>query len=252
MFAEPALAQNPKTIFYQLTYQTKEVTGVILINGFEAATFNGSPAAGGAPLNVWLIGKNTLEIKLKKSSPDARASFTCGVSRRVQGEVVTSTDKGTLMTVLLNNNDLSNTDSILMNKSFNSSLDFSHTLQDAETASKTEVLAYAKQIYTFYENKDVEGVVQESSVKLGDYSKAVGGMDLTDQLREMLIDGLFKEKLNPLIPGVLRAKAVGPTKNIWHVFNGKLELITTKSSDGSSSEVPVYIGKINGRLQIVR
>jgi len=53
-------------------------------------------------------------------------------------------------------------------------------------------------------------------------------------------------------PGALRAVAVGPTKRIWHVFNGNDELITAKSSDGSMFELAVYIGLLDGKLELVR
>jgi hypothetical protein len=51
---------------------------------------------------------------------------------------------------------------------------------------------------------------------------------------------------------MLRAVAVGPTKKIWHVFNGKDELIKAKSPDGSTIEMAVYIGLLDGKLKVVR
>ncbi len=250
--AHSAIARQPKAIYYQLTYQATGVSGQILINGFEIATFNGSPAAGGAPLNVWLLGKNNLQIRLKKSAPGSTASFTCGVSRRVQGEIVTSTDTGTLVSVSVDRDSLKSTDSLILNKSFNSSLDFSRTLQDAQPATITEVLNYAKHLFRLYQQKDTGAILQEQAIKLEDYSTAIGGMDLKDQMRRMLNEGLLRDTLNPLNSGDLRAVAVGPTKRIWQVFNGMNELISTQTTNGSSSSLPVYIGKLNGRLQVVR
>ena len=63
---------------------------------------------------------------------------------------------------------------------------------------------------------------------------------------------MMTRKLEKLNPAALRAVAVGPTKNIWHVFNGNDQLIKEKSSDGSTSELAVYIGLLDGKLKIVR
>ncbi|NTV47511.1 MAG: hypothetical protein HGB11_13555, partial [Chlorobiales bacterium] len=71
-------------------------------------------------------------------------------------------------------------------------------------------------------------------------------------LKSYLTEELFKSKLFKLDPAKLRAVAVGPTKTIWHVFNGDDELIKTKSPDGATSEVAVYIGLLDGKLKVVR
>jgi hypothetical protein len=59
-----------------------------------------------------------------------------------------------------------------------------------------------------------------------------------------------KTEICLLIVGI--AVAVGPTKNIWHVFNGNGELIQGKSSDGSTFGLAVYIGLLDGKLKVVR
>jgi len=77
-------------------------------------------------------------------------------------------------------------------------------------------------------------------------------VDMKTELRRYLTEELFKSKLDKLNPAALRAVAVGPTKNIWHVFNGNDELIKGKSSDGSTFELAVYIGLLDGKLKVVR
>ena len=72
------------------------------------------------------------------------------------------------------------------------------------------------------------------------------------EMRRYLSDELFPAKLNVLNPAALRAVAVGPNKTIWHVFNGKEELISAKSPDGSMLEMSVYIGLLDGKLKVVR
>ena len=73
------------------------------------------------------------------------------------------------------------------------------------------------------------------------------------KLLDQAVDNrLFKAKLNKLNPVVLRAVAVGPNKNIWHVSNGKDELIKAISTDGSTFQMSVYIGLLDGKLKIIR
>ena len=50
-------AMQQKTKFYQLTYQTENVTGQIAINGFVVTEMKEKSGNGTAALNPWLIGE---------------------------------------------------------------------------------------------------------------------------------------------------------------------------------------------------
>ncbi len=241
-----------KTKFYQLTYQVENVAGQITINGFVVTEMEGKTGNGAAALNPWLIGDNELKAELKKADPSKPAEFAFGLSEMVQGEMVSTTDKGKLFSVEVKNKDFGANGKATAAKKFKSTLDFKRHLSDAGQAKESDVLAYAQKIYALFAKKDAEGILRESEVKINDYSRAFGGVDMKTELRRYLTEEVFKSKMEKLNPAALRAVAVGPTKNIWHVFNGNDELIKLKSSDGSTSELAVYIGLLDGKLKIVR
>jgi len=245
-------AMQEKTKFYQLTYQMENVTGQIAINGFVVTEMKEKTGNGTAALNPWLIGENELKAELKKADPSKPAEFIFGVSELVQGDIVSTTDRGKLFSLELKNKDFSANGKASAAKKFKSTLDFKRHLSEAGQAKESDILAYAQNIYALFAKKDAEGVLRESDVKINDYSKAFGGVDMKTELRRYLTEELFKSKLNKLNPAALRAVAVGPTKNIWHVFNGNDELIKGKSSDGSTFELAVYIGLLDGKLRVVR
>jgi hypothetical protein len=245
-------AMQEKTKFYQLTYQMENVTGRITINGFVVTEMEGKTGNGSAALNPWLIGENELKAELKKADPSKAAEFAFGVSELVQGDIVSTTDKGKLFSLEVKNRDFSADGKASAAKKFKSTLDFKRHLSEAGQAKESDVLAYAQNIYALFSKKDAKGILRESEVKINDYSKAFDGADMKTELRRYLTEELFKSKLNKLNPAALRAVAVGPTKNIWHVFNGNDELIKGKSSDGSTFELAVYIGLLDGKLKVVR
>ncbi len=241
-----------KTKFYQLTYQAENVTGQITINGFIVTEMEGKTGNGSAVLNPWLIGENELKAELKKADPSKPAEFAFGLSEMVQGDIVSTTDKGKLFSVEVKNKDFSANGKATAAKKFKSTLDFKRHLSEAGQSKESDIIAYAQKIYALFAKKDAEGILRESEVKINDYSKAFGGVDMKTELRSHLTEEVFKSKLEKLNPAALRAVAVGPTKNIWHVFNGDGELIKMKSSDGSTSELAVYIGLLDGKLKVVR
>jgi hypothetical protein len=248
-----ALASSQeKTKFYQLTFQAENVTGRIAINGFVITEMDGKSGNGSAVLNPWLIGENEINAEVKKADPSKPAEMVFGVSELVAGDIVATTDRGKLFSLELKDKDFSAKGKASAAKKFKSSLDFKGHLSEAGQAKESDVIAYAQKLYAMFSKKDVEGVLRESEVKISDYSKAFGGADMKSELRSFLTDELFKTKLNRLNPAALRAVAVGPTKNIWHVFNGKDELIKAKSPDGSTLELAVFIGLLDGKLKVVR
>jgi len=246
------IAAQEKTKFYQLTFQTENVTGQITINGFVVTEIVEKSGNGTAALNSWLTGENELKAEMKKIDPSKPAQLVFGVSEIERGGVVSTMDKGKLFSMELKDKDFNAGGIASAAKKFKSTLDFKQHLSEAGQAKESDVLAYAQKIYALFEKKDAEGILRESEVKINDYSKAFGGVDMKTELRRYLTEELFKVKLNKLNPATLRAVAVGPTKNIWHVFNGKDELIKAKSSDSSTLEMAVYIGLLDGKLKVVR
>ncbi|MFH0977412.1 MAG: hypothetical protein V1874_16660 [Spirochaetota bacterium] len=246
------VAMQEKTIFYQMTYQTENVTGQLLVNGFVITEFDGKTGNGSAALNPWLIGDNEIKADIKKANPSKPSEFSFGVSEMERGATVSTTDKGKLISIELKNKDFGADGKATSAKKFKSILDFKKHLSDAGRANEKDVYAYAQKLYAMFAKKDTESILRESEIKVIDYSKAFGGVDMKSELRRFLTEELFRAKLNKLNPASLRAVAVGPTKRIWHIFNGKEELIQAKSSDGSTFDLAVYVGMINGKLKIVR
>lgn len=241
-----------KTKFYQLTYQMENISGVISINGFALTEMKYKSGNGTAVLNPWLIGDNELTAEVKKADPAKPADFAFGVSELEQGAIVSTTDKGKLFSLELKDKDFSSDGKAVAVKKFKSTLDFKRHLSEAGEAKKSDVLAYAQKFYALFVKRDTDGILRESEVRINDYSKSFGGVDMKTELRKYLKEELFKAKLNKLNPSKLRAVEVGPTKKIWHVYNGNDELIKAKSSDGSTFEMSVYIGLLDGKLKVVR
>jgi hypothetical protein len=241
-----------KAKIYQLTFQTENVKGQITVNGFVLTEMDGKSGNGAIVLNIWLIGDNELKAEVMKANPSKPAELVFGVSVMDQGEIISTTDRGNLFSLELKNKDFKAKGKTSAAKKFKSTLDFKRHLSEAGQAKEGDVLAYAQKVYALFAKKDVEGILRESAVRINDYSKAFGGVDMKTELRTYLIEELFKAKLNMLKPSALRADAVGPNKNIWHVYNGKDELIKAKSPDGSTFEMSVYIGLLDGKLKIVR
>jgi hypothetical protein len=245
-------AGQGKVTFYQMTFQAENVTGRIAINGFVITELDGKSGNGSAVLNPWLIGENEINAEVKKADPSKPAQIVFGVSELVAGDVVATTDRGKLFSLELKDKDFKGNGKASTAKGFKSALDFKGHLSEAGQAKESDVIAYAQKLYAMFSKKDADGILRESEVKTGDYSKAFGGADMKGELRSYLTDELFKTKLNRLNPAALRAVAVGPGKNIWHVFNGKDELIKANSPDGSTLELAVYIGLLDGKLKVVR
>jgi hypothetical protein len=245
-------AGQEKTTFYQLTFQAENATGRISINGFVITELDGKSGNGSAVLNPWLIGENEINVEVKKADPSKPAEIVFGISELVQGDMVATTDRGKLFSLELKDKDFSSNGKASAAKKFKSTLDFKGHLSEAGQAKESDIIAYAQKLYALFSKKDAEGILRESEVKINDYSKAFGGADMRTELRRYLTEELFKSKLDRLNPAALRAVAVGPTKNIWHVFNDKDELIKAQSPDGSTSELAVYIGLLDGKLKVVR
>jgi hypothetical protein len=247
-----AVRMDKKTTLYQLMWETDNVVGQVAINGFVVAELDGSPGSGSASLNTWLTGENEITVTLRKADQAKAAEFAVGVSELAPGAITSTTDRGKLLSLEIKNSDFAKNAEVRAGKKFSSTLDFSGHLSPAGEITESDVLAYAKKIHILFEKKDADGILQESAIKIEDYSLAFGGQDFRSALKSYLVDDFFKNKLAKIKPTELRAVQVGPTKTLWHVLNGRDELLTTASDDGSSAEIAVFIGRLDGKLQIVR
>ncbi len=246
------IAMHEKTKVYQLTYQVENVTGQITLNGFVMTEMKGAIGNGTASLNPWLVGDNELEVEVVKADSSKPAEVVLGVSVMEQGDLMSTTDKGKLFSLELKDGDFGAHSKASAAKKFTSTLNFNLHLSGGGEAKESNILAYAQDLYALFAKKDVEGILRESEVRVNDYSKAFGGVDMKTELRRFLTEELFQAKLNTLNPASLRAVAVGPNKRIWHVFNGKDELVKAESPNGSEFEMSVYIGLLDGKLKVVR
>lgn len=247
-----AVETEKKPKMYQLMWEADNVVGEIVINGFVVTALDGSSGNGSASLNPWLTGENELTVVLKKADQAEPAELVVGVSELAPGTMTSTTDRGKLFSLEIKNGDFAKSAEVSAGETFSSTLNFSGHLREAGDATEIDVLAYATKLYALFEKKDVNGILQESAVKIEDYTQAYGGQDFRSALKSYLVDDLLKNKLVKIKPAELRAVKVGPTKNIWHVFNGSDELIKTTSDDGSSSEIAVFVGRLDGKLAVVR
>ncbi len=106
-------------------------------------------------------------------------------------------------------------------------------------------------LYGLFQKKDAKSILQEMSIKTEDYALAYyqPAANIVRALSAVLRDDILKSKLVKIDPKKLRAEKIN---NLWHIYEGKEELIRSQSSDGSTSELPIFIGDINGKLMVVR
>jgi len=99
------MAMQERTKIYQLTYQMENVSGQVTINGFVITEMDGKVGNGTAALNPWLIGENELKAEVTKADPSNPAQFIFGVSVKERGDIMSTTDTGSLFSLELKNQD---------------------------------------------------------------------------------------------------------------------------------------------------
>lgn len=238
---------------YQASWQGDNVSGQLTINGFSISRLDGGPVSGTAPLNIWLVGKNEIRAELGKKDPKAPARFVVGVSELVLGDVASTGDRGTLINIELTNADLSGPAPKKIGRPFTSSLDFSAHLL-ASTPSRFDdkaVLDYAKTLHRQFQKKESKAILQAMSVKIEDYATAYHQPKtaVSDALASQLKDDIFKSTLAAIDGKKLRVERIN---NLWHIFDGNAELVRSKAADGSTSELPIFVGEVDGKLLVVR
>jgi hypothetical protein len=224
----------------------------LTINGFTIAQLQGGPATGTAPLNVWLTGSNTIAVEVSKQDPRAKASFSLGVSELVMGDVASTGDPGTLINIALTDADLPGP-AKKASKTFKSALDFSgHLLANKPSRfDEKAVLDYAAKLHGLFQKKNAAAILEAMSIKAEDYARAYG--QPTARMREELSTQLQEETLTSRLVAIdrkqLRAERIN---HLWHIYDGKSELIRSQSTDGAASELPIYVGDVDGKLVVVR
>jgi hypothetical protein len=248
------LEMLPKKTIYQVMWNSSNVTGRILINGFEIGSVQGPSATGTVPINIWLVGNNQLQLELKKEPGADPTQFSINVSALEVSEIAITNQVGNLVALELSEADFNYSPVIAVTKNFKSTLNFSSHLLAAPKSSVTEkdVVSYAAKIYALFEKKDSNGLLKEFSVKLNDYSSAYYDRTLPNQFKALLTDEYFKSKLVKVNPKNLQAKKTSPTSNLWHVYDGQKELIRVNEKDGAVAEMVIFIGLVNGQLKVVR
>jgi hypothetical protein len=139
-----------------------------------------------------------------------------------------------------------------MGKKFSSDLDFSRNLSGSGNVGEKEVIEYAKRIYGLFKAKNAAAIQKEFTVRISDYAKAYSSENVAAQFKSYLKNDLLKGKLARINPQRLKAKKTGPNNKLWQVFEGDKELLRITSSDGSLMEMSIYIGMVDGKLQVVR
>ncbi|MEI7637766.1 MAG: hypothetical protein WCJ37_10705 [Syntrophus sp. (in: bacteria)] len=247
------MAKGQKNKIYQVMWQGENISGQLMINGFTISQFQGGAVTGSAALNIWLTGSNEIKSTINKKDPTASASFSLGVSELVMGDVASTSDRGNLINIELINADLSSQAPKNISEKFNSTMDFSRHLLSVKPPQfkEQEVLDYAIKLYGLFQEKDAKSILQEMLVKTEDYAQAYYQpvANVVKAFSSLLKEDILQNKLVKIDPKKLRAERVN---NLWHIYEEKKELIRSKSSDGSTSELPIFIGDINGKLMVVR
>jgi hypothetical protein len=241
-----------KNVIYQTMWEGDNISGELYVNGFLMNKFSGSQAAGGSPLNHLLIGKNEIRADVRKTDTSKPALFSFGVSKLTRGDIAATNDRGNLLSGELTDKDFNASRTLTLSKKFESSLDFSRHLLATGKAGEKDVIEYAKKIYALFKAKNVKGIEKEFAVKISDYSKAFSADNFAAEFRSYLTKELLKGSLVKINTRNLRAKKTGPGNNIWLVQEGDKELIRFISPNGAATELEIYIGSVDGALQVIR
>lgn len=247
-----SVGAEPKAMIYQTMWQGDNIKGELYVNGFIINVFKGPQSFGTSPLNPILIGKNEIWVKVRKANTSQPANLSFGISKLAKGDIASTNDRGNLVSVELRDDYFKGAGVMTMSKKFESTLDFSKNLSGAENVNEKEVIEYAKKVYDLFKAKNAAGIQKEFKVKISDYSKAFSRDDLAAEFESYLKKDLLRGKLAKIDPSKLKAKKSGPNNKLWQVFEGDKELIRITSADGSLNEMSMYIGMVDGKLQVVR
>jgi hypothetical protein len=243
--AEPA-----EKIIYQAIWNGTNVVGNIYINNILIS--EGSQTAGTAPLNIWLAGENQIRLELSKAEAADSADFSLGVSKLKIGEIADTSGKGNLINLTISNKEFEESKTVRASQKFSSALDFSRHLMPIAGVKEKEVVEYAAKIYGFFEKKDIKNILNEFSVKIQDYSIAFYNANMKNEFESYLKNEVFKGKLEKVNPADIKAEKVSADSNLWHVYDKNKELLRSSYADGSTAEMAVYVGVIDGKLKVIR
>lgn len=238
-----------KNLVYQVNWSSSNISGSIVLNGFEIGQIDGDEATG-FPASLWLTGKNTLEVKAGKKDKQSPAQLSVNVSALELGDVTATDEKGNIASITITDKDLAK-GIVEHSAEFGSTFDFSAHLL-GPTAEAKDVTAYAAKVYALFAKKDAKGLAREFTVKVEDSSAAFYQKIAPEQFVEMLENDLLQDKIVKVDPKNIKAIKANPAGTLWHVYDGTEELIRTSSADGSTSSLPIYIGQVNGQLKIIR
>ncbi len=242
-----------KVKIYQMTWESDNVSGSLYVNGFLINTFKGTQDTGTAPLNVWLAGNNEVTAELKKAKGTEEARISIGLSGMYRGDVGSTSRPGSLFAINKKNSDFAGSKTVKINQKFKSSIDFTARFNGKGAAMEKDIIEYAKKVHNIIKKKDKAGIAREFAPKIEDYAKSFSNEDVYDEVKNSLIENLTggSDKLTDIKPGNLKAVKAGPGSGTWHVVEGGKELIRFTSPQGSS-ELPIYIGTVNGSLKVIR
>jgi hypothetical protein len=243
-------AASAEKIVYQAMWSGTNVTGNIFIN--DILISKGSQSAGTAPLNIWLVGENEIRVELSKADTSQSADFSLGVSDLKLGEAASTGDKGSLLNITISNEQFEKSATVKKSQKFSASLDFSQHLVATAAAKEKDVAEYAAKIYSLFEKKDAKNILNEFSVKIQDYSIAFYNANMQTEFESYLKDDLFKSKLEKVNPANIKAQRVSANSNLFHIYDGEKELLRSSNPDGSTAEMAVYVGIVDGKLKVIR
>ena len=239
------LSAHKKDI-YTLHYTSGNVNAKVYLNGFLMFHVNGPSKVGGLPsLNGWVMpGKNVLTIEGKSTEANATMRINIVASptpRQGEGREVVSYEHPA-------------------DASLNKNIEFEANLAppsdfwgQAETitldeATKEEALAFVKELHGAVESKDMDKVLNLMSYSM---KESLKNNHQPEAFHKKQMEGFkrvfLQANVKPLPLGGFEYKLAANDKVVIVTVNGLSPL-----SMDRGGEIPIHLGKVNGKLIPVR
>ncbi|MGK7392715.1 MAG: hypothetical protein ACNS60_20335 [Candidatus Cyclobacteriaceae bacterium M2_1C_046] len=238
--------------FYHLEVKSENVKFTCFLNGIPLYTNKDIlDASASIPIQMFMTGKdNELRVEAVTIADDETGSIMVNIVPFAKGEFA-DTEKYTpgIAELKINATNEPTSESI---KFDNEGHDYSYIFKEGKELEEKEVLEYGNELYKFIQNADAEGFVNEMEPYIKDYSAAYGytAQQLKEGLAQQLSGAFFSAKQPTLESSRLSAKSYSNNR-VWELLIDGEEFLK-KKEEGGSSQMPVYVAKINGELSIVR
>ena len=239
--------------FYNLGVQSQNVKYTCYINGFPVHIHNESAgkAAVTLPVQLFLIGSgNILTVEAQAIDPEKAAKLYCNIIPYNKGELANA--HSSLHSIAEMDIDVSTQNTTRSISFDNEGYDYSYIFSGGAELTEAEVCRYGEELYGYLKNSDVESFVGQMDHMIRDYSLII-------DVSEQEIQNAVKEQLTALLAktgfGALqkhRISAQGYSNNkIWEILLDRGVFLNISEGE-EQIQMPVFVAKINGRINIVR